>query len=334
MSKLQRLLPGLILIAFLSFASLAIAQYSDLGQLGIGPLTAAIIMGGVLGNFLPAVSHERYQPGLKFTQSHLLRLGVGLYGLNLSIQQVIEVGIRGILIDVLMVTTTLFFGCYIGIRFFRMDKETALLTAAGNAICGAAAIVATAPILKMPQDKSADATAVAVSTVVIFGSIAMLLYPVLYSLAGLSQTSFGVFVGSTVQEVAQVVAIGNMIGADTAHSAVIAKMIRVLMLIPFLFCLSFVFRKADKNYKFNIPWFAIAFLLLTMVNSLNLIPIMLKDGLRYIGLISLTAAMAALGLDTNLKRIRQAGLKAVGLGICLFAYLIVVGGFFNYWISG
>lgn len=332
MPLLQRLLPGLGLIAALSVAVLMTTQSTVFSRYGIGPLTLAIIVGTVMGNTMPALGQGSCRAGIQFAQSRLLRLGVALYGLNLSMQEIAQVGSRGILIDLLMVVSTLALGWFVGTRLFKLDTETALLTAAGSAICGAAAIVATAPMLDMPQEKRAQTTSVAVATVVIFGSLAMLLYPVLYALAGWSKDSFGVYVGSTVHEVAQVVAIGSMIGGVAAHSAVIVKMIRVLLLIPFLLYLSFSFR-SNRQQGIAIPWFAIAFLSFTVINSFALMPAQLREGLGYLGLFSLTAAMAALGLDTNLKRFRQSGLQAVSLGLCLFGHLTVVGGFVNYWLG-
>lgn len=333
MKKLQNLLPGLLLIALLSALALFSANFRALGDFGIGPLTVAIVTGAVLGNLLSTRFHDQYHAGIRFSQTRLLRAGVALYGLNLSMQQVVEVGSHGLIIDLFIVVSTLALGYFLGTRLFKMDKNTALLTAAGNAICGAAAIVATAPLLRMTEEKTADATAAAVSTVVLFGSIAMLLYPAIYALFGLNPSAFGLYVGSTVHEVAQVVAIGNIVGGDVAHSAVIVKMIRVLMLVPFLLSLSVFFRKTGHDRKITIPWFAIAFLAFAVLNSLAIIPAAIADALRYLGLILLTAAMGALGMDIRLKYFRHNGLKAVGLGVCLFIHLSVIGGLINYLYS-
>ncbi|MBS1210457.1 MAG: conserved hypothetical integral rane protein [Proteobacteria bacterium] len=334
MFALRKLSPGLLLVFALTFTALLLATQFGLARYGLSPLSLAIMLGALLGNTLPQVSSGSRQAGLRFTQKTLLRTGVALYGFNLSVQQIVQVGSAGIGIDVLMVCSTLLIGWFVGTRLLGLDRETALLTAAGSAICGAAAVVATVPALGENDEHIVEKTATAVATVVLFGTVAMLLYPLLYAGFGGSRTGFGIYIGSTVHEVAQVVAIGNWLGDDVARTAVIIKMIRVMLLVPFLLSVSVLSRgEGQARGTITVPWFALAFVACAGLNSLAVLPDTLLLFLRQTGMICLAAAMGALGLDTTFARLRQTGLKTFILGLVLFCHLILTGGLIAYWYT-
>jgi uncharacterized integral membrane protein (TIGR00698 family) len=235
--------------------------------------------------------------------------------------------------------TTFALAIWLGRRWLRLDGQTAMLIGAGSAICGAAAVLATAPLLKA----SAEKIAVAVATVVVFGTLAMLLYPALYALLhqldmpGVGEWTFGIYTGSTVHEVAQVAAAGNAIGPEAAKSAVIAKMMRVLMLAPFLLGLSWMMARRETAERGNksmttavLPWFALGFVLMAGLRSLDLawpwMPPALLQALLWLGNLLLATAMAALGLSTHASAVRRAGSKPLLLAALLFAWLLGGGG--------
>ncbi len=333
----SKLFPGLGLIAILVVLASLAARRPELSALGASPLTLAIILGAMLGNLRPALAHGHWQPGLRFSQKILLRVGIALYGFNLNLQQIAEAGRSGLLIDGLILCSTLAVGYFVGTRWLRMERASALLIAVGSAICGAAAIVATVSVLRLEENDSVRKAATAVATVMLFGTAAMLLYPLLFTWLGGSRPQFGIFIGSTVHEVAQVVAIGNAIGGAAAHNAVIVKMIRVLMLVPFLLGLSFWLARggqAGQKRHIAVPWFALIFVLFAAINSSFAMPDNLLQILRQTGVISLSFAMAAFGMETTFTLIRQAGLKPLLLGAILFAYLVIVGGGVNFWLAG
>lgn len=333
MTSPARLLPGLLLVAGISLIAHQLARLDLLRNAGFGALTLAIALGAALGNLVPRVAHGRFRDGLDFSQRRLLRAGVALFGLNLSVQQIVQVGRTGVLIDVLMVTSTLALGWLVGVRLLRMERDTVILTAAGSAICGAAAVVATVPMLAMDERAVAEKSAVAVATVVLFGTLSMLLYPLLYHLVGPRFVDFGIYVGSTVHEVGQVVAIGGALGGTVADNAVIVKMIRVLLLVPFLLAVgTWRARKTADGTprKLAVPWFALGFVALAGLNSLQLAPETWIATGRLAGTLLLTAAMAALGVGTNLARIGRAGLRPLLLGAGLFAHLVLSGMVLNH----
>lgn len=329
----RTVVPGLLPILALSVSAFLLAQ-TGLGKHGLSVLTLAIVLGVLVGNLFPAIAHNRFEAGVGLAQKRFLRVGVALYGFNLSVQQIAQLGVPGFGVDVLMVCSTLGLGWIIGRYVLGMDRETTLLTAAGSAICGAAAVVATVPVLDDKDNKVADKAASAVATVVLFGSLAMLVYPLLYAWMGGSRADFGIYVGSTVHEVAQVVAIGSSISDETAHAAVIAKMIRVMLLVPFLLASSALFRSEDaaKKRAITIPWFAVMFVVFAGVNSTHYLPDALTLMLRQAGTWLLTAAMVALGLKTTIAQMRSGGLRPFLLGLCLFAHLILTGHLINAWL--
>ena len=331
----KELVPGVLVVAALTSLAWGLAQSSILRRYGVSPLTLAIIFGALLGNTFPVVGRQRFRPGLAIAQRYLLRAGVALYGFNLSLQQIVQVGSTGILVDVVMVVSTLAMGVFIGRRLLGMDAETVLLTSAGSAICGAAAVVATVPLLRSEQSAAVAAkSAVAVATVVLFGSLSMLLYPILHTWLGHVPFDFGVYIGSTVHEVAQVVAIGSTLGETVVDSAVIVKMIRVMLLVPFLLIVGFYFGGGGAGGKRSvpIPWFAVLFVALAAVNSLHILPPAVVEALRLTAVLLLTTAMASLGIDTTFARMRQAGARPVLLGAGLFVHLVCFGGLVN-WLA-
>ena len=177
-----------------------------------------------------------------------------------------------------------------------MDKDLSLLTATGSAICGAAAVLGAESVIK-PQPYK---TAVAVSTVVIFGTIAMFIYPMLYrsGVTGLDETGMGVYTGSTLHEVAHVVGAGNAMGENISDTAIIVKMIRVILLAPVLLAMSFFTRSATGTggkKQITIPWFAFGFIAVIGFNSLNLLPASVVGFINNFDTFLLTMAMTALG---------------------------------------
>jgi len=336
-----RLLPGLLLSAIIAYAAIQLGKLEWMQTHGMSALTLAIIVGIILGNTAYARLAPACDAGVTFSKQSLLRLGIILYGFRLTFQDIGQVGLAGIAIDALVLTSTFSLAILLGTKVFKLQRDTAILIGAGSSICGAAAVMATEPVLK---GRAEDVT-VAVSTVVVFGTLAIFVYPLLYQanlhwqLLGTTPATFGVYIGSTVHEVAQVVAAGKAISQDTANAAVIAKMVRVMMLAPFLVILSAVLArgksvgKGKSPAKLAIPWFAFIFIFIVAFNSLDLLPGKLVASITDIDTALLAMAMAALGLTTHLSAIRRAGFKPLLLGGMLFGWLIVGGAVINHLVA-
>ena len=329
----KNLILGLALTGSIAIASIALGETHLMQQWGFSALLLAIVIGIVLGNSIFPRFASHCGDGVQFAKSDLLRWGIILYGFRITFQQIADVGVMGILVDALVLTTTFMLAYIVGTRWLQLDQHTSILIGAGSAICGAAAVLATEPILKAQSSK----VAVAVSTVVIFGTITIFLYPSLFYLNQkigpiLSANDFGVFTGATIHEVAQVVAASKEMGDDIAATAMISKMIRVMMLAPFLVILSMWLAKSHDTHhaqrgKITIPWFALIFILVAGFNSLHLLSNSIIEILLTLDTILLAMAMAALGLHTHVSAIRQAGLKPMLLAGFLFLYLLFGGAF-------
>ncbi|MBF3107173.1 YeiH family protein [Pseudomonas aeruginosa] len=290
LAQVQKLIPGLLLSAALAGAAILLGRSQWLQHNGISALTLAIVLGIVVGNTLYPRIAAGSAAGVGFSKQILLRAGIILYGLRLTFQDIAGVGLHGVLLDALMLASTFGLACLLGTRLFGLDRTTTLLIGAGSSICGAAAVMATEPVVR----GRAEQVAVAVSTVVVFGTLGIFLYPALFQLDqdwGLlprDPDTWGVYIGATVHEVAQVVAAGRSIGIEAADTAVIAKMVRVMMLAPFLILLS-AWLARDKAHrrqhsgatKITIPWFAVGFVLVAGLNSLvNLPPALVSQELE------------------------------------------------------
>lgn len=336
-SRLLRLLPGLALTLIVAGAALQLAGVDRVARLGLSALTLAIVAGMLLGNTVYPFIGRQAGPGVAFSKQQLLRLGIVLYGWRLTFQDIAGVGIAGVVIDILVLSSTFALAYWLGRRKLGLDAQSAILIGAGSSICGAAAVLATEPVVEARADK----VTVAVATVVVFGTVAMFAYPALFGAMralGVSDTAFGVFTGSTVHEVAQVVAAGRAVSEASAANAVIVKMIRVLLLAPFLVLLSlwWTARRPEaaapgaSARRIVIPWFALGFLGVAALNSLHLVPASWVASLLALDNLALATAMAALGLTTHVSALRQAGPKPLLLAAALFAWLLVGGGAINY----
>jgi uncharacterized integral membrane protein (TIGR00698 family) len=298
-------------------------------HLGISALTLAIVLGIVLGNTVFPRIAPISSEGVDFAKARLLRLGIILYGFRITFQEIGQIGWAGILIDLLIIATTFTLAVQLGTRVFGLDKQTSMLIGAGSSICGAAAVMATEPVVRGQAHK----VSVAVATVVIFGTLGMFVYPLLYPHLGLSETAYGLYAGSTIHEVAQVVVAGRAVSEQAGAFAVIEKMLRVMMLAPFLVILSSRVGSEGEagtgKRKIAVPWFAVLFIVAAGVNSLHLLPAGLVAAILQVDTVLLAMAMAALGLRTHVGAVKQAGAKPILLASILFLFLMTGGYLIN-----
>ena len=321
------MLHGVLLITLFSLAAFYIGDMGFVKRLSFSPMIVGIILGMLYANSLRNNLPDTWVPGILFCSKRILRIGIILYGFRLTFQDVTAVGLPAILIDAIIVTVTVCGGVLIG-KLLKMDRSIALLTSVGSGICGAAAVLGAESAINTKPYK----TAVAVSTVVIFGTLSMFLYPVLYrnGVFDLSPELMGLFTGSTVHEVAHVVGAGNAMGQGVSNTAIIVKMIRVMMLVPALLVISWtVARNLTKRDaaeqakgKITIPWFAILFLVVIGFNSFNLLPVALVEWINQFDTFLLTMAMTALGAETSFDKFKKAGAKPFLLAAILFVWLI------------
>lgn len=321
--------PGVLLAALLAGAAALLSQWSPMTRMGLSALTLAIALGMVAGNTVFASVAGHAGAGVDFARSTLLRTGIVLYGFRISLHDIGAVGWPGLLIAAAMVALTFGVAVHVGTRWLGLDRQTAALIGAGSAICGAAAVMATQPVVRGEEHK----VSIAVATVVVFGTLSMVLYPLVFPYLGLSEHAFGLFAGSTIHEVAQVVAVGDAVGPAAANSAVVEKMLRVMMLAPFLMWLSFrtaASLKGATSFKaccrqVRVPWFAVLFIAVSAVHSTGVLSASLVAALVQLDTLLLATAMAAMGLRTSAASLRRAGMQPLKLGALLFVFLTVGG---------
>lgn len=334
---------GVLLMALFSFAAFYIAQFQIMRELQLSPLIIGIALGMIYANSLRNHLPETWVPGIKLCTKQILRWGIILYGFRLTFQQVFEIGVPAVMVDTVIVCGTLLLGLLAG-RLLKLDTDTTLMVSTGSSICGAAAVLGAEPVVKCSSSK----TAIAVSTVVIFGTIAMFLYPVLYrsGVLDLTDRQMAVYTGATLHEVAHVVGAGGAMDPEgalhIADMATITKMIRVMMLAPVLVIMGFVLsrvlsRSAGEGSKITIPWFAFGFLAVIGINSAlqavpGIDPAMLgsfTSTVESVDTFMLTMAMTALGAETSVDKFRAAGAKPFLLAGVLFVWLVFGG----YWLA-
>ena len=326
-------LNGTLLTALFALSAYHIASFSIFKHLSFSPMIVGILLGMVYANTLRNRLPAAWTPGIIFCSKTLLRIGISFYGFRLTIQNVIAIGTPGIVVDLIIVCSVIGLGLLVG-KWLNLDRDTTILCASGSAICGAAAVLGTEPVLNAKPYK----TAIAVSTVVLFGTTSMFIYPTLYRtgvLCALDRQQMAIFTGSTLHEVAHVVGAGNAMN-DTilAGSAAIVKMIRIILLAPFLILLSFLVSKRNNpdgstdthsSKRTFIPWFVIGFLAAIIVNSLVPLPNAVVKGIERADAFALTMAMTAIGIESNFRKFKQAGAKPFILAAILFVWLIGVG---------
>ena len=343
--------PGIALTGALAALAIEFGKLAWLQANGISALTLAIVLGMLVGNTVYPRLASATAGGVTFSKQTLLRAGIILYGLRLTFQDIANVGVSGVTIDIIVLSSTFVLSWWVGTRIFGLDRRTAMLIGAGSSICGAAAVMATEPVVR----GRAEQVTVAVSTVVVFGTLDIFLYPAMYHLnaryhlLAMSPTAYGIYAGSTIHEVAQVVAAGRAIADAAANTAVITKMVRVMMLAPFLIILStYLSRTSDgaataasagsptasqPPRRIVIPWFALGFVAVAGLNSLAVLPHAWVSTAVDLDTVLLAMAMAALGVTTHVSAVRTAGIKPLALAALLFLWLIFGGMAINVGIS-
>jgi uncharacterized integral membrane protein (TIGR00698 family) len=319
----EGLFSGAALCLFASLLAVVAAQFPWNHKLQLSALTLAILAGMVMGNIMPPGALKRLHPGLRFSQQTLLRLGIILYGVRLTVRDLANLGPRALVLDFTVIGSVLTAGYWIGTKLLHLDRDTALLVSAGSGICGAAAVLATDRVIESESHK----VSVAVATVVVFGTAAMFLYPLLYPHSGFTDREFGIYTGATVHEVAQALAAGRAVSQAASDTAVITKMLRVLLLAPVLLIISRLRRNDVKGATRQIshPWFVVWFGAVIVAQSFIKLPSPLRSHLIDLDTVLLCCAMFALGVATRWRQLKTAGPKPLLLALIIFGGLVSGG---------
>jgi uncharacterized integral membrane protein (TIGR00698 family) len=311
--------PGIVLVIFMTITAFA-ARLVVPGAGILSPMILAIIAGMLFHNIV-GTPHSA-AAGVKFTMRRLLRLAIILLGLQLTAAQITAVGYSGVVVIALTLAATFLFTTWFG-EVLGVERKLAQLIAAGTSICGASAVIATNTV----TDAHDEDVAYAVACVTVFGSIAMFAYPLLPALLHLDARAYGLWSGASIHEIAQVVAAAFQAGQKAGEFGTIAKLTRVAMLAPMVMVLSFMARRAALSHRdarkagAPVPWFVLGFVAMVAFNSVVTIPPETKTALVTATTILLSMALAAMGLDTDIRKLRARGLRPLALGAAAFLFI-------------
>lgn len=283
-------------------AALAAQFLSD--HYGAPAMLMALLLGLSL-NFLHE-DGERCAPGIDFSSRVVLRIGVALLGARISFAVFVELGLGVVGLMVGALLATMLFG-FLAARSLGRGWRLAILTAGSVSICGASAAMAISAVL--PRNELSERNlSFTVFGVTLLSTVAMVIYPILSSVLGLSDLASGVFLGGTIHDVAQVVGAGFSVSDAVGETATTVKLIRVSLLAPFVLILTLWLRSKGMDDRSGgkrpaiLPGFVLAFLVLALINSLNWIPSQLQAWLWVVSKWAMLTAIAAVGMKTELKR--------------------------------
>jgi len=317
----QGIWPGILLTT--TIAGLAFTLREVPGVATFSPMILAIVIGMAFHNIIG--TPLRAKEGVVFSLRRILRFAIILLGLQLTAQQIVEVGPRGFAIIAATLLATFAFTTWFG-RILGVERKLTELIAAGTSICGASAVIATNTVTRGHDED----VAYAVACVTIFGSVAMFAYPVLPGLLHLDPHAFGLWTGASIHEIAQVVAASFQDGQSSGEYGTIAKLSRVMLLAPTVIALG-VLAARRKSYhgiagsqeKPPMPWFLVGFIALVALNSLVVIPPEAKAVLVPLTTALLSVALAAMGLETDISKLKARGLKPLMLGAASSLFIAV-----------
>lgn len=291
----------------------------------VGHLVLALIMGMIFQLIMSKKMVDVLKEGNSFVSNKFLRLGIILLGFKLDLKELFSEGIKGLFVAMVIIFLGIILFYYI-FSYFKIDHTLALLTACGCSICGAAAVMGVAPIVKSKKDE----TILAIATVCLLGTIFTIIYILLFPILGLSKIQFGVFSGASLHEIAHAVAAGSAIGQEAEKIAVITKLSRVLMLVPVSFVFGYItLQKSNTNEKtkITVPWFMVGFLIASMLGAF--IDKNITDQIVKLSYYLLGMAMVALGMNVNYTIIREKGGKLIFLSFIGSTILAIIAFFIS-----
>ena len=310
----RALAPGLVLAAALALVAYGLNQIEP----RISALVAALLLAIVVANV--AGRRAVLAPGARFASRRILRLGIVLLGLRISLQLIVDVGWRGVLVAVAAVGFTLPFSVWFG-RRLGVSPALSLLLGAGCGICGAAAVVAMEPVAEARDEEAGFALA----AVTALGTISMLAIPVLGTrVLDLSDGDFGLWAGGSVHEVAQVVAAAAGVSASALAVATIVKLTRVVLLVPVIVVTAFIKGRASGRRGNPIPLFVVLFLVMVAIRSTDVLSASAVSRATDIDTAILAWAMAGLGLTIDVPSLLRLGGRPFLLGATASALLAAV----------
>ncbi|HFI0682890.1 TPA: YeiH family protein [Streptococcus suis] len=285
----------------------------------VGASVLAMFMGMIIHYFWHP--SPLYQPGLNFASKKVLRLAIILLGSTLDLRTVFLVGQQSVWVMLFTFLTCFGGGYWIG-KALGLNWRLSNLISAGTGICGGSAIAAIAPVI----DAKDDEVAYAMSSTFLFDVAMIVLFPIMGRLLGMSDWAYGMWAGTAVNDTSSVVAASYAFSDLAGDFATMVKLTRTMAIIPTVIVFSMIAADVKEGPRTNvyryhmgrtIPWFIIGFLAMTVIKSIGLIPVQVGETIKDLSKFMMVIALAAIGLKTNLK-----SMKAAGIGPLLHGFLI------------
>lgn len=314
--RIRGIFPGLLTAVTIALAAGFLSDHYG------APVMLMALLIGMAFNFLSEDGNQCVQ-GIEFTSKTLLRFGVALLGLGITIQQIMATGSEVLFIILSGVALTIGGGLLLS-RLLGQSILFGILAGGAVAICGASAALAISSVLPKEQGMERN-TVFTVIAVTALSTLAMILYPIISNQMGLSETAAGIFFGATIHDVAQVVGAGYSVSEVAGDTSTFVKLLRVALLVPIVIALSAIFSKkqSETRSKLPIPFFVLGFCVMVVVGSYDLLPGQAKDFLLNFSRWCLISAIAALGMKTSLKKLGEVGGRAI-LMVCLLTVLLAI----------
>lgn len=321
------LLPGLVACVVIGAAAWSMAKYIPVAGKLIGGPVFAILLGMILAFVKrPAC----FNAGITFSGKKILQYSIIFLGFGMNIMTVLRTGGQSLAVMLCTIAASLATAFLVG-RALKVDGNTAILIGVGTSICGGSAIAATAPVI----DADDREVAYSISTIFLFNILAVFIFPAMGRLFGMSDTGFGVWAGTAINDTSSVVAAGFSFSDAAGEMATIVKLTRTLMIIPITLILAlWRTRRVEKTHEARgggsyslariFPWFVLGFLATAVFNSVGILPAPAGDFLNELGKFGIMVAMAGIGLNTNVKSLFKNGLRPIALGLCCWFAVAVV----------
>jgi len=318
----RELLPGFVVSVIVAAAATFLSEHYE------APVMLFALLLGMALNFLSA--DGQCKPGIEFTAREVLRIGVALLGIRITLGQIAELGWEPVALIIFSVAATILLSMLVA-RLMGFQSLFGLLSGGATAICGASAAMAISAALPGHAGKE-KATLFTVIGVSALSTLAMITYPMIAVFFQLSPNEAGIFLGATIHDVAQVVGAGYSMSHETGDVATVVKLMRVAMLLPVILCAAMITRARSKDSDFSgkrpplLPWFAVGFIVLASINSTGVIPAVVQSAGNELSRWFLVIAISALGMKTQLRELASVGIKPILLmfGETLFLMLLVL----------
>lgn len=325
-AHIKTFFPGVVVALTIAAAANFLSEHYG------APVMLFAILIGMAFNFL--MDGSPCIKGIEFCAKGLLKIGVALMGIRVTIEQILSLGFTPILYVILCVIATIGFGVLLVKVIKRGDKDNlylGLLTAGSVAICGASAALAISLVLPKHKNSERD-TLFTVIIVTVLSTIAMIFYPIVFNYLALDEQTSAMLVGMTIHDVAQVIGAGFSISNYAGEVATYVKLLRVSMLPVVIIALLLFFRQRDKHNtndgelaaKKSFPWFVVGFVIILAINSMGFIPstaqVVVTDASKWM----LVTAISALGVKTSLQKISSCGFGQISLVVIQSLFLLVL----------